>query len=138
MCLINLCRNCSRGCALSIPLPRPGCSWGVGWKPVLGNLCSVCALLGGVGGGDSWGWSGAAAAASCGCVTVCVCCLNYFHFESASVAGPVKDTNDGRWDDVPTFVFSCAPRDTNVSNVFALAPSLLSTHRGFTWLNCLG
>lgn len=138
VCLMNLCRSCSRGCALSIPLPCPG--WWR-WKAALGRcLGCVCALreeqLEGTPG-DLWmAW--AAAAASCGCVTVCVCCLNSFQFGSASIPGQQRTPMAGRWDDLPTFRCSYAPRDADVSDVSALAPSPLSTHRGFTWLNFKG
>lgn len=72
---INVCRNCSCGCALSIPLPCcPGCSWGVWWKPALERcLCSVCTFLVGVGRGESWG---PVDGLSCSCCQLWVChCL---------------------------------------------------------------
>lgn len=119
-----------------LALPRlvemESCSGKVPW------LC-LCPS-GGAAGGDSWGPVDglSCSCSSCGCVTVCVCCLNSFQFGSASIPGQQRTPMAGRWDDLPTFRCSCAPRDANVSDVSALAPSPLSTHRGFTWLNFMG
>lgn len=100
------------------PLPCPGCSWKV---PLL-----RLSLLG-EGGGDSWG---PVDGVSCSCCQlwvypVCALCLSS-QFGSAFTPGPVKDTNGWKvwWSThlyflLPT-LFSCAPRDLNVANVFAL------------------
>lgn len=76
---------------MAVPSASPGPAQAA--LPALGRcLCSVCAPVGGVGGGDSWGRSELQLLPAVG-VSLSVWCLNYFHFVSASLPGPAKDTN---------------------------------------------
>lgn len=132
VCLMNLWRNCSRGCALSIPCPA---------QALLEGASAPVPLLG-EGGGDSWG---RVDGLSCSCCQlwvypVCVWCQLPVWVCLRTRASKGHKWLEGVMIYPPLFpvthlVFLCTKRFKCCK---CFCPSLLRTHRGFTWLNFMG